>query len=110
MLADGCTNFRRFAIEDTQVNEERIAELVSRSLMLVTAIAPIVGYDNAARIAHKAAHDGTTLREAALASGLIDADDLRPRNGPAADDRQGPFGGLSLTPRCGSGRRSSPRS
>ncbi|HSO46886.1 MAG TPA: class II fumarate hydratase [Rhizobiaceae bacterium] len=87
MLADGCTNFRRFAIEDTQVNEERVAELVSRSLMLVTAIAPIVGYDNAARIAHKAAHDGTTLREAALASGLIDADtfdratDPRPMTG-----------------------------
>ncbi len=87
MLADGCTNFRRFAIEEAQVNEERIAELVSRSLMLVTAIAPIVGYDNAARIAHKASHDGTTLREAALASGLIDADtfdratDPRPMTG-----------------------------
>jgi fumarate hydratase, class II len=73
MLADGCTNFRRFTIEDTQVNEARVAELVSRSLMLVTAIAPIVGYDNAARIAHTAAVENTTLREAALASGLIDA-------------------------------------
>jgi fumarate hydratase class II len=73
MLADGCTNFRRFTIEDTQVNEARVAELVSRSLMLVTAIAPIVGYDNAARIAHTAAVENTTLRQAALATGLIDA-------------------------------------
>ena len=49
---------------------ERIAELLDRSLMLVTALAPHIGYDKAAAIAHKAHHDGTTLREAALALGM----------------------------------------
>ena len=53
-------------------NRKRIAELLDRSLMLVTALAPVIGYDNAAKIAKQAHKDGTTLREAALASGLVD--------------------------------------
>jgi fumarate hydratase class II len=50
----------------------RIAQLVESSLMLVTALAPVIGYDNAANIAKAAHKNGTTLREAALASGLVD--------------------------------------
>lgn len=73
MLAGGCDNLRKYAIEGARLNEERIAELVSRSLMLVTALAPAIGYDRAAEIAHKASHEGTTLREAALALGYVDA-------------------------------------
>lgn len=73
ILADGCEIFRRYTIEGTRLNQPRIAQLLDRSLMLVTALAPVIGYDKAARIAHKAHEDGTTLREAALATGWIDA-------------------------------------
>jgi fumarate hydratase class II len=74
LLADGCTSFRRHAIDGADIDRRRIAELVSRTLMLVTALAPTIGYENAARIAHTAMHDGLTLREAALASGLVDGE------------------------------------
>jgi fumarate hydratase class II len=74
LLSDACASFRMHMIEGTEINRTRIEELVSRSLMLVTALAPVIGYDNAARIAHQAMHDGTTLRESALASGLVDAE------------------------------------
>ena len=57
-------------------NAARIAELVERSLMLVTALSPKIGYDRAAEIAKKAHRDGSTLREAALALGYVSADDL----------------------------------
>ena len=61
------------ALEELLVAVERdLAELVERSLMLVTALAPEIGYDNAAKIAKQAHSHGTTLREAALASGLVD--------------------------------------
>ncbi len=73
ILADGAGTFRRYTIEGTQLNRARIDELLDRSLMLVTALAPTVGYDKAAHIAHEAHVKGTTLREAALASGAIDA-------------------------------------
>jgi fumarate hydratase class II len=56
-----------------EANEPRIAELVDRSLMLVTALAPEIGYDNAAKIAKHAHAEGLALREAALALGLVDA-------------------------------------
>ena len=72
-LADVGTTFRRYTIEGTELNRPRIAELLDRSLMLVTALAPVIGYDRAARIAHEAHVHGQTLREAALASGDIDA-------------------------------------
>jgi fumarate hydratase class II len=74
LLSDACASFRIHMIEGTEIDRERIAELVSRSLMLVTALAPVIGYDNAAKIAHTAMYEGTTLREAALASGLVDAE------------------------------------
>ncbi len=71
ILADVCTTFRKFCIEGLQANTERIAELVDRSLMLVTALSPRIGYDKAAEIAKKAHKEGTTLKEAAVALGYL---------------------------------------
>ncbi len=73
ILADGCEMFRLHSVEGTTLNETRIAAHVENSVMLVTALSPVVGYDRAAAIAHDAMAHGTTLREAALASGAIDA-------------------------------------
>lgn len=73
LLARAISSFNRHALDGLRANEPRIAELVERSLMLVTALAPHIGYDNAAKIAHDAHTHGSTLREAALASGLVDA-------------------------------------
>lgn len=73
LLADACDSFRTNCVEGIEANEDRIRELVDRSLMLVTALAPKIGYDAAAQIAKKAHMNGTTLREEALASGLVDA-------------------------------------
>ncbi len=75
ILADGCEKFRRFSVEGTSLDRERIESHVSNSLMLVTALSPVIGYQNAAQIAEKAAAEGTTLREAAIASGKIRADE-----------------------------------
>ena len=72
ILADGCEKLRTFSVEGTELNRERIAELVNRSLMLVTALSPVLGYDKASAIAHSALDRGTTLKEAALATGWID--------------------------------------
>jgi fumarate hydratase class II len=73
LLADAVDSFRRHCVEGLVANRKRIDELMRQSLMLVTALAPRIGYDNAARIA-KAAHlNGTNLREEALASGLVSA-------------------------------------
>src|SRR2546429_5869215 len=74
ILGDACEKFRVYCIEGIELNRERIAELVDRSLMLVTALTPEIGYDAAAAIAEKALHEGTTLREAALATGKINAE------------------------------------
>ncbi len=74
LLADSCRTFREFCIEGLQLDRERIGELVNRSLMLVTALSPSLGYDKAAEIAKKAHHEGTTLKEAALALGYLTAD------------------------------------
>jgi fumarate hydratase, class II len=71
LLADVCRSFREFCIDGLSANRERIQDLVERSLMLVTALAPSIGYDNAAAIAKKADHDGVTLREAAVALGHL---------------------------------------
>jgi fumarate hydratase class II len=71
LLADVCGTFREFCVEGLEPNRERIAALMHRSLMLVTALAPKIGYDKAAEIAKKAHHEGTTLKEAALALGYL---------------------------------------
>ncbi|MGH8224764.1 MAG: class II fumarate hydratase [Gammaproteobacteria bacterium] len=71
LLADGCTNFREFLIEGTQPNERKIREYVERSLMLVTALAPEIGYDKASEIAHHAMHHDISLKAAALKLGHV---------------------------------------
>jgi fumarate hydratase class II len=72
LLSIGMETFAKNCVDGLEPDRARIADLVDRSLMLVTALAPIIGYDNAAAIAKQAHRDGTTLREAALASGLVD--------------------------------------
>jgi fumarate hydratase, class II len=72
LLSDGCTNFRKFLIEGTEPNRKKIAEYVNRSLMLVTALAPVIGYDKASKIAHHASEHDLTLKEAALELGFVD--------------------------------------
>jgi fumarate hydratase class II len=72
LLSDGCTNFRKFLIEGTEPNRKKIAEYVNRSLMLVTALAPVIGYDKASKIAHHASEHDLTLKEAALDLGFVD--------------------------------------
>ncbi|SCC92605.1 fumarate hydratase (fumarase C),aerobic Class II [Thiomonas sp. X19] len=73
ILSDGCTNFRKFLVEGTQPNRKKIAEYVERSLMLVTALAPVLGYDKASRIAHHAEDHDLTLKAAALQLGYVTA-------------------------------------
>ena len=72
ILADGCDRFREFSVEGTEILRDRIQSYVEGSVMLVTALSPVIGYQNAAHIAEKAIADGTTLKEAALASGKVD--------------------------------------
>jgi fumarate hydratase, class II len=72
ILADGCEKFRVYSVEGTELNEKKIAEYLRNSLMLVTALSPVIGYDNASKIAHTAHNDGTTLRQAAIKTGLIE--------------------------------------
>ena len=74
LLADGMKSFNDHCAVGSTPNRERIHELVSRSLMLVTALNPHIGYDKAAQIAKKAHKEGTSLREAALASGHVTAE------------------------------------
>ncbi len=84
LLSDACDSFRTHLVDGLQANRVRIAELVERSLMLVTALSPKIGYDKAAEIAKKAQQEGTTLKEAALALGYLSAAEfdaaVRPRN------------------------------
>lgn len=72
ILADGCEKFREFSVEGTELDRTRIAAHLDNSLMLVTALSPVIGYQAAAHIAEDAHQRGITLREAALASGKID--------------------------------------
>jgi fumarate hydratase class II len=74
LLADASTTFRKFCVEGISADRERITELLERSLMLVTALAPKIGYDKAAQIAKKAHHERTTLREAAVELGYVTSD------------------------------------
>jgi fumarate hydratase class II len=75
ILADGCEKFRRFSVEGTALDRTRIDGYVANSLMLVTALSPVIGYQNAAHIAEKAAAEGTSLRVASIASGRISAEE-----------------------------------
>ena len=76
LLADGCDAFEAHCVRGIEANAARIGELVGRSLMLVTALAPHIGYDRAAEIAKKAHREGCTLREAALALGHVSGADF----------------------------------
>jgi fumarate hydratase class II len=84
LLGDGCEKFRLYAIEGAKLDRKRIAEYVDRSLMLVTALVPAIGYDKAAAIAHQALRENKTLREVALAGGAITAREFDRLVDPAA--------------------------
>jgi fumarate hydratase class II len=71
IMTDGCTNFRKFLVEGTKPNVQKINEYVERSLMLVTALAPVIGYDKASQIAHHALDHDLTLKAAALQLGFV---------------------------------------
>jgi fumarate hydratase, class II len=71
IMTDGCTNFRKFLIEDTKPNLKKIKENVDRSLMLVTALSPVIGYDKASKITHYAMDNDLTLKAAALKLGFV---------------------------------------
>jgi fumarate hydratase, class II len=71
ILTDGCTNFRKFLIEGTKPNLKKINQYVERSLMLVTALSPVIGYDKASKIAHYAIDNDLTLKAAALKLGFV---------------------------------------
>jgi fumarate hydratase, class II len=71
ILSDGCTNFRKFLVEGAKPNLKKIQEYVERSLMLVTALSPVIGYDKASHIAHYAMDNDLTLKAAALKLGFV---------------------------------------
>jgi fumarate hydratase, class II len=71
ITTDGCTNFRKFLVEGTKPNLKKIKEYVERSLMLVTALSPVIGYDKSSKIAHYALDNDLTLKEAALKLGFV---------------------------------------
>jgi fumarate hydratase class II len=72
LLADACDSFRQHCVDGVAADTARIDDLMRRSLMLVTALAPKIGYDAAAKVAKTAHQNGTTLREEALRLGLVD--------------------------------------
>ena len=76
IMNDGCVNFRRFLIEGTKPNEKKIKEYVERSLMLVTALSPVIGYDKASKIAHYAMDNDLTLKQAALKLEFVTEDEF----------------------------------
>jgi len=71
LMTDSCTNFRIFLVEGTKPNLKKIKEYVERSLMLVTALSPVIGYDKASRIAHYAMDNDLTLKQATLKLGFV---------------------------------------
>ena len=83
LLAGASRAFRVFCVEGAELNTARVAQHVEESLMLVTALSPVIGYDRAAEIAHRADQDGTTLRQAALALGYVSARDFDRITDPA---------------------------
>src|SRR6202051_174997 len=71
IMTDACVNFRKFLVEGTKPNLKKINEYVERSLMLVTALSPVIGYDKASKIAHFAMDNDLTLKTAALKLGFV---------------------------------------
>lgn len=76
LLADSCYSFNKYLVADLQANEQRINYYLNNSLMLVTALSPIIGYDKAAKIAHKAHVEHTTLREASINLGYLTGEEF----------------------------------
>ena len=76
LMTDGTTNFRKFLVEGTKPNLKKIHEYVERSLMLVTALSPVIGYDKASKIAHYAMDNDLTLKDAALKLGFVTEDEF----------------------------------
>jgi len=76
ILSDSCNNFTDFTVKDMQPNRKRINQLVNQSLMLVTSLSPVIGYDKASEIAHLAHHDNLTLKEATLKLGYLSAEEF----------------------------------
>lgn len=76
LLSDACGLFREHCVDGIVVNEKQIEAYLKRSLMLVTALSPVIGYDKAAKIAHKAHHEHKTLREAGIELGYINGEDF----------------------------------
>jgi fumarate hydratase class II len=76
IMTGGCTNFRKFLVEGTKPNLKKIKEYVDRSLMLVTALSPVIGYDKASKIAHYALDNDLTLKQAALKLGFVTEDEF----------------------------------
>ncbi|MDB5108417.1 MAG: fumarase, class, partial [Candidatus Binatus sp.] len=76
LLAHSCVSFTKYCVEGIEPNREQLQQYVEKSLMLVTALSPHIGYDNAAKVAKKAHADGTTLREATVALGLLKGEDF----------------------------------
>jgi fumarate hydratase class II len=76
LMTDACRGFREFCVEGLEPDHAQIQRHLTNSLMLVTALNPIIGYDNAAKVAKKAHKEGSTLREAALALGLLTAEEF----------------------------------
>jgi fumarate hydratase class II len=71
IMTDSCTNFRKFLVEGTRPNLKKINQYVEESLMLVTALSPVIGYDKASKIAHYANDNDLTLKAAALKLGFV---------------------------------------
>jgi fumarate hydratase class II len=76
LMTDGCTNFRKFLVEGAEPNAMQINTFVERSLMLVTALSPVIGYDKASQVAHYAMDHDLTLKEAAIKLGVVSADEF----------------------------------
>ena len=74
ILSDGCNNFRKYLVDGMNPNEEQIKNFLERSLMLVTALSPVIGYDKASAVAHYAMDNNTTLKESALQLGVVTAE------------------------------------
>lgn len=76
LLADSCHSFSEYAVKGMEADEAKIKNNVEQSLMLVTALSPVIGYDKAAKIAHKAHHEGKTLRETAIELGYLSGEEF----------------------------------
>ena len=76
LLADACRSFKKYCVDGITPNHKQIETYLSESLMLVTALNPVIGYDKAAEIAKKAHNEGTTLKEACLALGYLNDEEF----------------------------------